>query len=115
MKNFLKKLSKKTFLGLFAFSIMIGVGFGWYSQVNAIPLIGGISRITRFCNDGFVIRVTAPKGGTFKVQFGFTDIYSYGMFMGSWVLGDSIPGGLCCLGKKCRFVPATVRLIGTSL
>lgn len=115
MKQILKKLSKKTLLGLFVFSVTLGAGIGWYSQASAIPLIGGISVITRVCNDGFVIQVTAPRPGTFKVQFGFTQIYSYGIFMGSWVLGDSIPGGQCCIGYKCSYVPATVRLIGTSM
>ncbi len=116
METLLSRFRLAVLIVLFAGAVFAGAGIGWYQkEAGAIPLIGGRSSIMWFCNDGsFVIDVVGPRPGLFLITW-HTRIYLYGQFMGSWVLGDGTPGGICCVGKVCHPVTGTALLTGTSV
>jgi hypothetical protein len=100
-------------------SLMVGAAVGHKERVDAQTLVpqvlaGGMSTILRPCLNGFTILVGPPVPGEFLILPGVTMIYMYGIFEGSWVLGGGFPGGVCCTGKICLPVYATLQLVGTS-
>jgi len=97
-------------------SAVAGALVSWHREADALvsAVAGGRSTITQWCNDGFVISVTPPRPGEFKIQWGLTQIYAYYSFTGSWVVGGASYGGQCCTGKVCRPVQHTMLLVGTS-